>query len=154
MFDNQKHCYKNAAKINDIIPADFVSTLDIPNDAIKTRFNRGARVKKQFAQKIFFRFLSLMIDNCMENNTRFISPSRYWFSICIKEINKGNRNRILKNRKIYQDVDLIASDFKIYEFVLRSSYLKGYNQNRRIRIGYAKYKDLVKKVNTGTRYRS
>jgi uncharacterized membrane protein YheB (UPF0754 family) len=153
MFDNQIRSYKNAAKINDIIPEDFVKTLKITNDVIKTRFNRGSRVKKQFAQKIFFRFLSLMIDDCIENNSKFVSPSRYWFAVYIKQINNGNRNRILKNRKIYTDVDLIASDFKIYEFVLRSSYLKGYNQNRRIRIGYKKYKELVSKVNKGSRYR-
>jgi hypothetical protein len=154
MFDNQRHCYKNAAKIHDLINEEFVKTLNIPNEAIKTKFNRGIRVKTQFAQKIFFRFLALVIDRCMEQNGKFISPSRYWFAIYIKEINKGNRNRILRNRKIYTDVDLIASDFKIYEFVLRSSYLRGYDQNRRIRIGYRKYKELVKKVNNGNRYRS
>lgn len=152
-FKNQTRDYSDAAKINDIIPEEFVKKLIIPNDAIPNKFNRGIRVKKQFAQKIFFRFLKIIIDECIQKNVRFISPSRYWFTIFIKEINSGNRKRILKNKEIYKEVDLIKSDFKIYEFVLRSSYLIGRLNNRRIRIAYQKYKELIQMVNNGMRYR-
>lgn len=152
MFPNQLRSYRTAAKINDVIDEPFVHTLDIPNSAIQAKFNRGIRVKKQFAQKIFFAFLKLLIDDCIQNNAKFVSPTRFWFAIYIKEINRNNRKRILKTKGIYENVDLIKSDFKIYEFVLRSSYLTGYNRNRRIRIGYNKYKELVEAVNEGKRY--
>ena len=152
MFKNQKRSYKNAAKINDVISEDFVRKLDIPNEVIQTKFNRGIRVKKQFAQKIFFRFLKIIIEECINKNVRFVSPSRFWFSIYIKEMSQGNKNRILRNKKIYNNVDLIKSDFKIYEFVLRSGYLQGSNKYRRIRISYAKYQELIEKVNNGSRY--
>ncbi len=152
MFDNQKRSYRTASKINNIVSEDFVKSLEIPNNVIQTKFNRGTRVKKQFAQKIFFRFLKIIIQECITNNVKFISPSRYWFAIYIKEVNNANKKRILKTKGIYNNVDLISSDFKIYEFVLRSSYLTGYNQNRRIRISYNKYKELVEEVNLGKRY--
>lgn len=153
-FNNQIRSYRDAAKINEIISEDFVRKLEIPNEVIATKFNRGIRVKKQFAQKIFFRFLKIIIEECMLKNVRFVSPSRFWFSIYIKEMNKNNRQRILKNKEIYKDVELINSDFKLYEFVLFSSYLKGFNNNRRIRIAYQKYKELIRLVNKGKRYHS
>lgn len=151
-FKNQVRSYRNSAKINQIIAEDFVRKLEIPNEVIATKFNRGIRVKKQFAQKIFFRFLKIIIEECLHKNVRFISPSRFWFSIFIKEMNQVNRQRILKNKEIYKEVDLISSDFKLYEFVLRSSYLRGYKNNRRIRIAYQKYRELIQLVNKGQRY--
>ncbi len=51
---------------------------------------------------------------------------------------------------LYDDVDLIESDFSLYEFKLRSAHLP--KNNLGIRIGHTMYKTMVKKINEGMKY--
>lgn len=149
---NRNYNYDNAAKINDIIPFDFCDGLNIKCSQIDNNFNRGKRVKRRFVQRIFFDFLKLVIDDCINRNAKFISPSRYWWALYIKEKRKKSLEQIVKNGKTYNDVDFIRSDGKIYEFVFYSPYLIKRRRYRAVRIGWKKYKELVQKVNDGMRY--
>lgn len=95
--------------------------------------------------------MKLMIDDCIKNNHKFISPNKDYFSIYIRLKNEGERKRILRRSdRVYLDMDILASDGKIYEFVIYSKLLSP--RLRQIRIGHHKYKELTQEVNNGRRY--
>lgn len=149
---NRKYDYSNALTINDIITQEFVDGLKIKCSQVTSKFKRGRKVKRQFVQKIFFEFWNMVIDDCIENGRKFISASRNWFTIFIKEMNPESVGRILRNGKIYNNVDLLRSDGKFYNFVFYSAYLPRNRRYRSIRIGWTKYQQLIQSVNDGKRY--
>jgi hypothetical protein len=152
VLKNNFYVYDKAAGLNEILPLKFVDTIGLENkQMVDDKFPRGTKVRRRFMQRVFVEFLNLMLNDAIDNNTKFISPSRYWFSIYIREKGKKDMGRIGRNSKIYGDVDFIESDGKVYEFVFQSPYLpKG--KYRSIRIGWTMYQKLVKKVNEGMRY--
>lgn len=151
MLPNQQHYYKDAKTIKDVISPEFVQTLNLKSYQFDVKTTRGHVRKERFAQKVFATFLDLVITDLIENNNKFLSPTKNWFTIFIREVSPMNKKKILAS-KAYQNVDLIQSDFKFYEFVFYSSYL--YDKYRSIRISYIKYKELIAKVNEGKRYYS
>lgn len=144
--------YSNAATMTDLFDDEFLERLDLKTSQITgLKFRRGKRVKMMFIRNVFTVFLCMLIQECMEKNVKFLFQGKFWFYIYIKKINSGNFNRIIKNG-IYKTVDLIASDFNIYQFVLYSVYLPEGDRYRRIRICYDKYQELIQRVNKGQRY--
>ncbi len=100
---------------------------------------------------VFIDFLGLLMDDLIENNNRFTSPNRYWFQIYVCEKSKKETFMKLRRNGVYNDVDIIKSDAKLYHFRLFSNYI-GPKRYRAVRIGYQRYKKMVKKVNGGMRY--
>lgn len=144
--------YSKAAKLTDLFEEKFLDELDLKTSQITgVKFNRGKRVKMMFIRNVFTYFLSLLIEECIEYNSKFLFNGKYWFYIYIKKITSGNFQRIMKNGT-YKKVDLIASDFKIYQFIFYSVYLPRGDRYRRIMINYNLYDKLIEKVNNGKRY--
>jgi hypothetical protein len=144
--------YSKAAKLTDLFDEKFLDELDLKTSQITgVKFNRGKRVKLMFVRNVFTFFLALLIQECIQHNYKFLFNGKHWFYIFIKRINNGNFNRIMKNGT-YKRVDLIASDFKIYQFVFYSKYLPAGDRYRRININYDKYNELIDQVNQGKRY--
>ena len=144
--------YSKATKMSELFSDEFVKDLEIKRDQITgLKYKRGKRVKHMFVRNVFTFFMQLVINDCIERNIKFLYSGRYWFYIYIKKINKGNFDRIVKN-KTYKSVDMISSDFNIYEFVFYSVYMDKENRYRRIRIIYEKYNQLIDQVNKGKRY--
>lgn len=103
-------------------------------------------------RKLFMDFIKLVVDDCIENNHKFLSPNQKYFFIYIREKREPEYQFIMnKITKCYTGVDLIKSDAKIYEFVLYSKYLHP-KWFRQIRISHYKYMTLIDKVNKGRRY--
>lgn len=140
---NNVYDYSNAIKLRHIISDNFCNT-------IKKDFKTKKHDKKKVIRGIFLEFIKLMIEDLIEHNYRFRSPNKEGFSIRIQEKHECGVNQIIASGKTYLDVDLIASDAKIYEFAFFSIHLKYWN--RKIRIGHSTYKKLVQKVNQGRRY--
>lgn len=161
-FKNSLYDYSNAATINDVLPLEFCQSLQIQASQVQAKYKNGKRVKRQYVQKIFYDFLKLIIDECMQKNVCFISPTVPYFAIYIKKKMDWETGRILKRGKTYNNVDLIESDCLIYEFVFFMNLRKGIGRNanplnrlkryRAIRIGHTKYMELIDRVNKGQRY--
>lgn len=148
LYKGQLFDYSKAAKMDDIYSKEFIQSLNLPRAALNVAFSKGTRVKRQFIAKVFRDFLSLVMDDCIENNNKFHSPNRIPFALYIREKPAAEIRRIVKN-KTYKNTDFIESDFKVYEFCCSAtSYIK----NRPIRVGYERYKKIQEKVNNGMRY--
>lgn len=140
--------YSKAKKIKDIIPDSFYDNLDAD---LKKSYKCSNYNKRVRLRAVYFDFLKLMIDDCIEHNTKFISPHQIGFSVCIRKQHKLKTKSILKRiDKVYTDVDLIASEGNIYEMVLVAVHLPRKKWN--VRIGYHDYKRIMKHVNEGKRY--
>jgi hypothetical protein len=139
-----RYDYSHAVVMKELITDEHAKHFDIN---IKPSY-RGKK-----ARAIFADFMCLVIDDLIENGGTFMSPNKVPIWIFIKEQNKISQKRILSNiSKIYTEVDLMKSNGKFYEFVLRQSSIPG--RFRSIRIGHSKYKKLIKAVNNGARYTS
>lgn len=144
--------YSNATKFRDLFSDEFLESLEIKNEQLThVVFKRGKRVHLEFIRSVFTAYMKAIVQDCMDNNTKFIAPGRFWFTIYIAKISDSNLNRILKSG-IYKNVDLLRSEFNIYQFMFYSPYLKKSDNKRRIRINYPKYNELIEKVNNGRRY--
>jgi len=149
----KQYSYENAATFQDLFSDEFIKKLNIqPSQMEKLVCRRGMRVRKMFVRSVFAVFLNALIDDIIKNNIKFFFGGKHWFYIYIQKITELNFERIINNGKIYQDVDLINSDFNIYEFVFQSKFSEKKDKYRRIRIGYKKYKEIVRLVNNGKRY--
>jgi len=152
IFKNKTYNYKFAKKIRDVIPDEFVESLGIDTSTLNRKYCRRRSKRNAYVRNVFFDFLRLMIDDCIENNHKFISPNKEYFSVYIRLKKEGERKRILSRiDKVYVDMDILASDGKIYEFILYSKSLHP-QWFRNIRIGHHKYKELMQQVNKGRRY--
>lgn len=149
-YRNAKYDYSEASKIDHIIPDEFCDSLDIKSYSVKAKHKRGRRVKRRAVRNVFFDFLNVLIEELMEKNHRFVSPTREYFVLFIKEKSYESIRRIYKNG-IYQDVDPIQSEGKIYEFFIHF-HVDGRVVRRPVRISYKKYKELIERVNKGQRY--
>jgi hypothetical protein len=148
----RQYDYSNASLMTDMFSEEFLDRVDIKQDQITgIKHKRGKRVRLMLCRNVFSVFLQIVIADCIKNNTKFLYRGRYWFYIYIKKVTKGNFNRIISNG-IYKTVNLIESDFNIYEFVFYSVYLNPLERFRRIRINYDTYQQLIDKVNNGKRY--
>ncbi|UJP63999.1 hypothetical protein [Mongoliitalea daihaiensis] len=150
MFRNQKYDYSDAATIEDVLPDEFCDSLEIKSYQVKAIHNRGKRVKRRLVRSVFYDFLNLLIDDLMETNNRFVSPSKNYFMFYIKEKSFESVRRIYKNG-IYKAVDPVLSNGKIYEYFMEF-HMGSKVVRRPVRISYRKYMELVKKVNKGKRY--
>ena len=145
------YCYERASKIKDLFPEEFCDSLFLKPDEMNVKVSHGKVRKHRYIRRIFFDFLKLMIEDCIENNSKFTAPCYPTFQVFIKEKPDFEVKKILR-RKAYKMVDLVESDFKIYEFTFFSPYMHKGNQYRSIRISYTHYKQLAQKVNEGKRY--
>ena len=144
-YKYQRYDYSRAIKIRSIVPDHFIDSLGMKGKRID--------IGKQ-CRALFFDFLRLVVDDCIENNNKFNSPNRKTFSIAIREKSEWECEHILNNiDKKYKDVDVLRSSGKFYHFVFHSLYV-GVKAHRPIRISFGRYKQLIKNVNQGKRYRA
>ena len=149
-FRCQQYDYSNSKKIHSIIPKSLVASTPVKKSQIDPKAYQHS--KDRMFRNIFYDFLKMVIDDCIENNDKFVSPNMQSFSVYIREKATAEKHRLLKtSAEVYRNVDIIKSDGKFYEFVLVSRWLRG-SKYRKIRIGHSKYKEIVKKVNEGKRY--
>jgi hypothetical protein len=147
------YCYKNAVHLVDIFSDEFVQGLGIQQDQLTNlKFTRGLRVRKTIARNTFSVFLNELVDECINKDIKFMNGGKFWYYLYLNAISEGNFNRIIKNGKIYTDVNLIESDFKIYEMLMFAKWKSRGPDVVKVRITYKKYKELVKKVNEGKRF--
>lgn len=142
-FKNQQHDYTRAIKIKTLIPNHYLDKIGIKGRK-KDTYAR--------ARSVFFDFMRLVIDDCIENNNKFFSPNKQYFVLYINEKSRKQHEVIFKKiDKVYKGVDLIKSNGKIYQFVFYSRNLQG-KKYLPVRIGHHKYLEMVDKVNKGKRY--
>lgn len=146
---NRVYDYSDAATIRDVIPDTLVKRVPIQKKSVPSYTGHKGKV----VRAIFLDFLQLLMDELIRTNAVFQSPNLETFQVFIREKSYAEQRRLRASTKIYQDVDLIASMGKIYEFVLMSRFLPG-SKYRKIRISYNRYKDLIKAVNGGMFYYS
>lgn len=150
---NKRNNYDYFSKMDDLFSEEFVSQIGIyPSQMHDLQFNRGMKVKRRFAQRIFLEFLQMVVRECVEGNKKFISANKNYFCIYIRQMPEAMKKRILSNDQIYTNVDLLSSGFNMYNFVLYSPFLPKGSRMRSLRISYGEYKDLVRRVNEGQRY--
>lgn len=145
------YCYEKAAKIKDLFPEAFCEGLFLKPAEMNVKATDGKLRKQRYIRRIFFDFLKIMIEDCIENNSKFTAPCYPTFRVFIKEKPDFEVRKILE-KNTYKMVNLVESDFKIYEFCFYSPYLKRKNRYRNIRVGYKHYNQLAEKVNQGKRY--
>ena len=149
---NKTYDYSNARKIKDVFPDMFIESLGIDTRKLMHLPERGKRFRNTYIRAVFFDFLRIMIHDCIENNSVFVSPNLESFKILIREKPMKEQKRLMKRTsRTYTRVNLIKSHGKFYEFVLKSRHFEG-KKHRKIRIGHHKYMQLLDRVNSGKRY--
>lgn len=144
--------HSDARKIGDILNDQFIESLGIDTRTLNKLPNRNRRFRNVYVRCVFFDFLKLMIDDCIKNNHVFISPNKDYFTIQIREKPRQEQKRLLKRTsRTYTRVNIIKSNGKFYEFVLKSRHLPG-KKHRKIRVGHHKYMEIIDNVNNGKRY--
>jgi len=146
---NKVYDYSDAAVLKDVIPDALVRKVPI----VKKKVPSYTGHKGKVVRAVFLDFLQILMDELIKTNAVFQSPNLETFQVFIREKSYAEQRRLRASTKIYQDVDLIASMGKIYEFVLMSGSLPD-SKYRKIRISYSRYKDLVKAANGGMFYYS
>jgi|GEM_PF-3277376 hypothetical protein len=149
MFES-KYDYSDAAKIEQLIPDEFCDSMGIKSYQVRAVHNRGKRVKRRLVRSVFHDFLTLLVEELMNTNNRFISPNKEYFVFFIKEKSPQSIRRIYSN-KIYTTIDPVKSGGKIYEYFIHF-HLQKKTVKRPVRISRKKYLELITRVNKGQRY--
>lgn len=145
-FKNARRDLSEATKLRGILPDPFLDELEFKRAAI----GKGRREQRKKMRALFVEFLKLVIDDCIQRNVRFYSPTRNRVEVYITE--KTDKEIFTKfKRGLYGDVDLIKSDAKVYQLYFFSHFI-GPRPFRKCRMGYTKYKEVMAKVNKGMRY--
>jgi hypothetical protein len=145
-FKNARRDLSNATLIRGILPDQFLNELQFNRAAIA----KGKEEQRKKMRVYFIEFLKLVIDDCITRNIRFYSPTLKRVEIFLTE--KPPQEVVNKIKKgLYNDVDLIQSDGKVYHLHFFSHFV-GPRPFRRCRISYKKYKEVVARVNKGMRY--
>lgn len=144
--------YSKAAALKDFFDDEFMERLSLRDYQLSNiAFRRGKFVHKKFVRTVFSIFMKAVLQDCIDNDVKFLAPGRYWFYIYIKTKTENELRRIALTN-VYKKVNLIQSDFNIYQFCFYSIYLPQKDRYRDIRISYDKYHEMVDKVNEGKRY--
>lgn len=155
-FSNQKYDYSKAWRMRHILPdkyilaevrlrPDQVTKPDCPTlDYHKNR-------RCQVARAVFMRFIEMVVDDMIQNNSSFVSPNMDYFTLKIRKCSDPKTRHLLEQSgTAYQDVNIFRSDGQVYEMVLQSKALPF--PTWQVRISHAKYKQVVRNVNNGKRY--
>lgn len=147
-YKSQHYDYSMASKIGNIIPDAWLKKQKI--DTSKMKYGGKKMHAFRRCRSLFFEFLRLVIDDCIQTNCRFWSPGQKKWALYICEKTALEIDIILK-KGIYEFVDVIKSEGLIYQFFIYSRWI-GQIRNRPVRIGYSKYRELAERVNRGKRY--
>lgn len=104
--------------------------------------------KKDLARGLLNEFMKIVQDHIIETGDRFQFPVPYKVLMKIDPMKDREAKQKLQ-RGVYSDVDILESDFKLYEFTIDSDKLK---QKRYIRILKKDYDKLVENINNGKKY--
>jgi hypothetical protein len=138
----QDHC----VRMRDILHEGFGYS------RLKSSLGNTARVhqcnsKRTLAAKLIHEFLELMVDDLIEKGNVYKLPIQQGGMVRI--VRKTDRAiRSISRRGAYKGVDLIESDFNIYEMVF-DFQARGKLIRRYIQLDRARYGRLVEKVNRG-----
>ena len=141
--------------------SDFITLRQIITKEYMKEFELSTKVRKEFnkhqpsyegaansARNMLCKFINVIVENAIENNYTFKLPDIEHCYIGIASKSSAQIQDILSPKcKVYQDVDLINTDFKIYQFFYRAT-----NYIRQCRINHHKYKRIVKSANEGRIY--
>lgn len=140
-YYNDTGCMTLSDILHDKLDYSSLKATDGSNTARKYK----CRDKRALAKKITLDFIELMVDDIIETGNVFVLPVQQGAQI--KVVAKTSKAvRSIARRKSYKDVDLLNSDFKIYEFVFDFHRYKELKR-RYIRINQNRYRRLVEKVN-------
>lgn len=133
--------HSDAVHLAELFPEDFRDSL-----ALDTRDPERRRKR---VSAVFLRFLELVIDDCIAHGNKFMFPTVRPIYLYVCEKGPISTGRAFRQRNVYRNVNIFKSDGKVYELVLHFVELK---KKRAIRISYAKYQEIVARVNAGQRY--
>jgi hypothetical protein len=119
----------------------------IPN--INKRYK--CRTKFNFCRKLATEFLEIMVRDMIETGNVFKLPIQKGANFRIVAKSQAEVGMVLRKKK-YKPVDVIESEFQIYNFVF--DYRDKYNlyHRRFIKIDFGLYKRMMALVNQGMRY--
>ena len=142
-----RYCYDKATRLKDVFPHSFVRGLGVRAEQMNSPRYSITR-KSRHVQKIFAEALNEIVERCIQEDVSFrgIDGS---FRIDIRKKADADLERIMRIKNIYASVNLIESEFNIYEFIF---YSFGYKKFASIRISHSKYHTLIDLVNKGKRY--
>lgn len=127
-------------------PPDLFSGLDCSFIDSKVKQEYKLANKKAFAVRVFTDFFAELIDEVVDSGNIYIFPTKGHSYIRVEEM--ARRKVLWKIQSgIYQFVDLIATDFKIYHVVCRAA-----RKYKEIRINRDTYMRLCKHAEGGKRY--
>lgn len=152
-FRNAKYDTSDFIVLRQLITPEFVREFEIPR---KTRElinpNKASyHGMADMARNVFCKFINIMIEQAIEHNYTFKVPGvdSQYIGIC-KKSSLQMKGILSPECKVYKNVDLIKTDFNIYQFFYRS---EANNTFKEIRVNHSNYTRIVEKANTGTVYR-
>lgn len=149
MGDNKnlknKYSFAHYLWISDIFPKkwDYKYIKGSENFIKKNRCNS----KAQLARKIFFKFLRMVLDDMIDNKVCFVFPTRVSSWMRVEEM-EDKWAKKCRQRGVYQNVDLLKTDFKLCHVV----YKMKDRPKRNVRIHHDDYERIVDKMNQGEKY--
>ena len=107
--------------------------------------------KKALAKKIFLRYLFHLFTEMIKGGQAFLFPYKNYMELSI-QIMPDHMFKRARQVGAYRDVDVLKSNFRHYEFMLR------YKRYDRMRKCYVKLsnnfrRQMIEKVNEGYKYR-
>lgn len=107
--------------------------------------------KKALAKKIFLRYMFHLFTELIKGGKVFLFPYKNYMELSIHIIPDSHFKRA-RQKGVYRDVDLLKSNFRHYEFMLR------YTRYGRVERSYVKLSNnfrqqMIDKVNEGYNYR-
>lgn len=104
--------------------------------------------KSILVKKIFVKYINILLENLIENNTAFLFPTRTFFVMQIRRI-PDSQFKKARQAGAYRDVDILKSNFRGYEFCTKYS-LKGNRKEDVVKVGKKHLTKLIDKTNEGS----
>ncbi len=109
------------------------------------------RDKKALAQKIFLRYLYLLVRDLIEGGKIFHFPSQTLASLRMHKI-AGEHFKYARKRGKFKEVDFLKSDFSAYLLVMDYETNKGVKITRQVVMSENLAKMIIDKTNEGYKY--
>ncbi len=104
----------------------------------------GVRSKHAFYSRVLIRFFDIVLNDLIDNGNKFeLANNHFMF---IEQMSPELTKMKYKNGG-YKNVDNFASDFTLYQLIIKHQYNKYY-----CRIDQERYKRICDNVNNGKRY--
>lgn len=152
-FRNAKYDTSNFVMLRELITPDFMKTFEIPFKQRKLiNPNKSSHHgMADMARNAFCDMVRIIIREAINNGYTFQLPDVDEQYIGVYSKSSIQMDRILDERcKVYKGVDLIKTDFKIYQFFFISNVARIIRQ---IRVNHDNYKQIENNANNGKIYK-